>query len=117
MGGELTTKGHEERFESDKNVLYVDYGDVTWLVLLWPHQVHLKWVSIMVWELCLNKVDLKSPMGVSVKILMPNIAFSLMVVSEQGSWSDSVENQLLHFADEIGGKGGNWVTICHTDRS
>lgn len=60
-----------------------------------------KWVSIV----CKLYLNIKYPLEISVKILTPNIPLSDVVHTGQGCPSDAVENQLPHFADEIGGKG------------
>lgn len=51
--GEWTAKGHEGTFEGDENVLYLDFGGVTYVsVFVKTHQpLHLKWVHFTVCEL------------------------------------------------------------------
>lgn len=51
--GELTAKGHEGTFEGDENVLYLDFGGVTYVsAFVKTHQpLHLKWVHFTVCEL------------------------------------------------------------------
>lgn len=53
-----------------------------------------------------------NPIKISVKISMPAISFSDIVGLVYGSLSDSVENKLPRFTDEISGKKKNWMTTA-----